>query len=414
MEPHKVLDGEALAFGAEGAKIRVDAARADGPLAGLAMAEPAEALETIELLYQAALEPVLWPAALSKLAQAVGGLGTAMIPITPHNTAGLVVSPELAEANVEYEREWWRHDTRVLRIFSRRLSDGVCCEAQLFSDDELARDPLRQEFLRSYGIGAFAAHLVAPLPDFVVAFSVQRALERGQFDKQELKTLDLLGRHAARALVMSTRLQAVRSIEQSLADALAQFDCGAVIADSELKIVVANDAASRLMGDGLSLNHGQLRATHPDHQSALAGFMKSVLRRDADANDFGPIALPRPSGRRPLIVQAIPITADPIDGGPTAGGTAALVLIVDPERESGCKPVKALGLLGLTPSEARLAALIGAGHTRAEAAEVLGIAESTASDTVKQIYAKLDISRQSELVRLVDRLAVLRSPCPDR
>jgi DNA-binding CsgD family transcriptional regulator len=39
---------------------------------------------------------------------------------------------------------------------------------------------------------------------------------------------------------------------------------------------------------------------------------------------------------------------------------------------------------------------------------VLGISESTASDTVKQVYAKLDISRQSELVRLVDRLGALR------
>jgi DNA-binding CsgD family transcriptional regulator len=45
--------------------------------------------------------------------------------------------------------------------------------------------------------------------------------------------------------------------------------------------------------------------------------------------------------------------------------------------------------------------------SRVEAAETLGLSPSTVSDTVKDIYAKLDIKRQSELVRLVDRLAVL-------
>jgi DNA-binding CsgD family transcriptional regulator len=66
-------------------------------------------------------------------------------------------------------------------------------------------------------------------------------------------------------------------------------------------------------------------------------------------------------------------------------------------------------MLGLTRYEARLAALFGGGWSRAEAAETLGITESTACDTAKQVYSKLDISRQSELVQLVDRLATLKS-----
>ena len=89
-------------------------------------------------------------------------------------------------------------------------------------------------------------------------------------------------------------------------------------------------------------------------------------------------------------------------------GAVALVIIVDPEEDDRPSPVEALRLLGLTRCEARLAALIGAGYSRGKAAEALGIAESTASDTIKQIYSKLDISRQSELVRLTGRLAVLK------
>ncbi len=372
------------------------------------MAEALKALETIDLLYRAAFEPTLWRDALQSLARATGGMGAAMIPITPQSTAGLVVSPELQEANVEYEREWWRHDSRVLRIYSRKLSGGVCCEAELFTEDELARDPLRQEFLRAYGIGAFAAQLVTPLPNFVVAFSVQRALEEGQFERRELETLKLLGKHAARALVISTYLAAARQLEQVLAGALTRCACGVLVINQDLKVVFANEAAEGAMGDGLCLSKGQLHAQSKEHRGALVRLLKSALEDSADATNLGTIAVPRPSGRRPLLVQAVPVSPSSAVDGSMPTGAVALVIIVDPEEDDRPSPVEALRLLGLTRCEARLAALIGAGYSRGKAAEALGIAESTASDTIKQIYSKLDISRQSELVRLTGRLAVLK------
>jgi DNA-binding CsgD family transcriptional regulator len=88
---------------------------------------------------------------------------------------------------------------------------------------------------------------------------------------------------------------------------------------------------------------------------------------------------------------------------------AALVLVVDPDEQAAPALATALSLFGLTHAESRLAALIGEGRSRREAAEALGISELTASDALKRIYAKLDIKRQSELVHLVDRLAMLPS-----
>ncbi len=369
------------------------------------MAESIAALEAIDLLYRAAVDPKLWPEALQKLAFCAGGLGTAMIRITPGSKDGLVVSPELEEANVEYQREWWRHDSRVLRIYSRNLSQGVCCEAQLFSRDEIAHDPLRQEFLRPYGIGAFAAHLVAPLPNLVVAFSVQRALNRGEFERHELATLDLLGRHAARALVISMRLSATAQLERALTSTLGQVDCAAFLVDRNLRVVLANGPAERLLGDGLTMRGGCLQASSRDDQAALKRLMRSVLQKSAQLKDLGAIALPRPSGRRGLLLQAIPISSE--GSQPGLAASEAMIIVIDPEQQEGYAPVTELCLLGLTHAEAKIAALLGSGHSRAEAAEQLGISEWTVADTAKKIYSKLGISRQSALVRLVDRLSQL-------
>jgi DNA-binding CsgD family transcriptional regulator len=370
------------------------------------MAESAEALETIDLLYQAAIDPALWPEALHRLALATGGFGTAMIPITPGSTAGLLLSPELLESRADYDREWYQHDTRVGRIHSRKLSDGVWCESQLFTEEEIANDPMRQEFCRAYGMGSFAAQLVSPLPNFVVAFSVMRAVEQGEFAKRELETLDLLGRHAARALVISTQLAVARGFERGLAAVLSGFECAAFLVDNACTVLFANEAAETLLGDGLTIRRGALEASSKGHRAGFARLLQSVLRRDANARAIEPIALPRPSGRRPLIVQAMPIAPDGAEFGFPVGA-AALLIVVDPERGREANVERELCLLGLTASEARLAALIGRGLSRGESAEALGLSPATVSDTVKHIYSKLDIKRQSELVRLVDRLGVL-------
>lgn len=257
-------------------------------------------------------------------------------------------------------------------------------------------------------MGSFAAQLVTPMPKFVVAFSVMRALHLGQFEKPELETLGLLGKHAARALVISTRLAAAHTHERIAVRAFEQLKCGAVVVDRQLNVLYANAAVERLAGDGVSIRKASLQTSSRLHQDALARFIVSVMRPQAEA-DPAPLVLPRPSGKQPLLVQAVPIIAAP-DGQDIPANAAVLVLIVDPSQQDQYHLSQELRLLGLTQAEARLGALIGAGYSRKEAAETLNISESTASDTLKQVYLKLDITRQSQLVRLIDRLTVLRAP----
>lgn len=64
----------------------------------------------------------------------------------------------------------------------------------------------------------------------------------------------------------------------------------------------------------------------------------------------------------------------------------------------------AIRALGLTPAESRLASLVGDGRTVRQAALQLGISENTARSTLKVVYGKLGVRKQSELSRLITRL----------
>ena len=61
---------------------------------------------------------------------------------------------------------------------------------------------------------------------------------------------------------------------------------------------------------------------------------------------------------------------------------------------------------GLTLGEARVASLVGVGRSPREAADTLGISEETARTVLKRVYAKTNISKQSQLAVLLTRLTL--------
>jgi DNA-binding CsgD family transcriptional regulator len=75
--------------------------------------------------------------------------------------------------------------------------------------------------------------------------------------------------------------------------------------------------------------------------------------------------------------------------------------MTDPEREA-CYPAELLSeRYGLTAAEARLACEMIGGSSLQDAADRFGVAIGTARNQLKQVFAKTDVNRQSELVRLL-------------
>ena len=84
---------------------------------------------------------------------------------------------------------------------------------------------------------------------------------------------------------------------------------------------------------------------------------------------------------------------------------AALVLVVDPASRRRINPATAGAVLGLTKMESQVAVLLAEGKSVAQIAAAFGRKESTIRTHVKQMFSKLGLSRQVDLVRLVLSLA---------
>ena len=84
---------------------------------------------------------------------------------------------------------------------------------------------------------------------------------------------------------------------------------------------------------------------------------------------------------------------------------AALVLIVEPGRHPRLDPALVARTLRLTPAESQVAVWLAEGRSVRDMATAMGLTENAIYWHLKQIYQKLPISRQVDLVRLVLSIA---------
>ena len=180
----------------------------------------------------------------------------------------------------------------------------------------------------------------------------------------------------------------------------------ALLVQCDGQVEATNEAADKLLGDGIAVVHHRLRSSVSREQGRLDQLVSQALAPDHSRDATEQIALSRPNGRKPIIAQVIPLGLFHPQTVDLLRSPAGLVLLVitDPDQPLGSNAVARLRLLGLTGSEARVGASVGAGLSPEVTAQNLGMTRNSVRTSLQHIYSKLDISRQSELALIAARL----------
>ncbi len=121
----------------------------------------------------------------------------------------------------------------------------------------------------------------------------------------------------------------------------------------------------------------------------------------------GALQIERPSGLRAYALMIAPLNLELSQLNYQQA--AAMIFITDPEMQAEVPTEMLQRLYGLTPAEAKLAALLAHGKSVTEAAEELHVTQNTARTHLKHIFQKTGVNRQNELVKLIlNSLAVLK------
>ena len=370
--------------------------------------------ETIGLIYEAALDPALWPDVLKRITRHGRGVGTCLLVLQPWAPQPVHRLFDIWPGYEEYAGHYGGLDER--NAHGIRLPAGSkFTDYDFTTEPEMARSEFYQDYLLPHDLGYMGGAILKNDAKGVAGIAIQRARRQGPFEPAELQLLDRLAPHLTRALRMQTRfaaLEAQRWADQTLRDRL---PFAVILVDECGRIVSQNQAATDLLaaGDGLSARHGRLRTAHPADQAALE---KLISDAAAATDRHGPAqggatAVRRRSLFRPLQIFAMPI---PRHGGGFSLDLglpvpAALIVVTDPETVPQAPAAVLQRLYGLTPAEAALARALAAGRSLQEYADGAQITVETARWRLKQVLAKTDTHRQAELVRLVLSSAVLGS-----
>jgi len=225
---------------------------------------------------------------------------------------------------------------------------------------------------------------------------------RAQFTLRERFEVSTAARVEA-ALADASRTFAVGSgIRNLLAagfEALDLLGIGFVVCGADGQLLVINQTAERIVkaNDGLEVDSdGRLRTTVECDPP-----FGELLQRVAEARGEGEVALAvrRSSAKRPLTLLLRSSKGHPQGAGSVS--PAALVLILDSALPANTVEAELRQLYRLTHTETRLAKLLMEGLTLDDCCAALGIRRTTGRMHLRNLFAKIGVRRQSELVSLL-------------
>ena len=333
--------------------------------------------------------------------------------------ASFIHSPSAAPAvSVYLEEEWWRHDIHAQRALELNVRGfDVFDDYTVATPEEIETLPIYVDFFRRVGFGWLMSCAMLPEADSLVALTLTRAKSKGAYTADEKRTLGLIGRHVEQALRISIRLERNDDTETMLLSALDKIDVGVYALTGSGLIRFANQAGETRFADHFDRVDGRMvPKVEADRVAFQALLAASSQMRDAGAT-FGERA-PRSCvvggiEGRGLAAWAIPLTGASQWRFNSDDPPETLVLTTPIERNQTVDPVLIRDIFDVTLGEARLASLIGGGMTVREAAGKLGVTEGTARNVLKQVFRKLGVNRQSEVVHKVSNIAVF-VPAHDR
>ena len=317
------------------------------------------------------------------------------------------------ERRTDWEREYfdvyYPLDERVPRL--RHLPDSqVVHMTNLYTTKELKSSVAYNDALARGSVqNGLNVRLDCP-GDSRVVWVINDQVDGNGWPRARLDMVRRLLPHIRQYVCIRQALADTGALGASLAGLLDRTAAGIIQLDERGRIVEANHRARNRLraGDALCDQDGFLRARIPADDAVLQRLLLRALPRSGGRGASGSMML-RPATDAP----GFALHVNPVGSRETdllSRRIAALVLVVDRARLPLADRKLVREVLGLTPIEAKVATWLAQGRRVRDIAAITGRSENTIRWHIRQIFQKLGIRRQTDLVRMVLSLADAARP----
>lgn len=343
------------------------------------------------------------------LAEAVVGIGraldshiTALHREAPGRPGSVEVGGELAVAeilaiNTEYVQRWQGENPWIARSVPGLEARGYQSTDEIISFAELQATEYYQQVLRPMDIAHAVGVSVSPVPGHAI-LAFNRSKRIGALNLAELAMVAALRPHLVSAHMLYNQLAQLGEQNATLRAAFDRSPVATLALDPHGWVLEHNRAADELLArreNGVYLSAGRalVFARAEVREAYLAALRRLALS--------GCNALPLPIAARVL-------------GAPRnlfmhlcrAPAGRVIATLVDSDETSDAEYARQAvqGILGLTAQEANVCLTLRALGEPEAVALRLGLSLNTVRSHLKRAFGKTGVSKQSELVRMVDRI----------
>jgi DNA-binding CsgD family transcriptional regulator len=354
-------------------------------------------------IYDCALDPALWPDAISELCRLtncaagtmhVSGLDSGMVYLHQVWNYDLNFLTEMQSVCGAEVTEIW---ARVPNLMTRPLDEPLTAKRDI-APKLLANSRFLNEWAVPLGYSDTIQLMVLRPPERIGALGLFRHISAGDVTDRDLDVIRLLAPHIRSAVTIGDVLNMQAINISTLESSLDLLQAGVLFVDCECRIIHANQAARLMLQGGAPIQSvlGELRTHLPQTTAALKKAVADV--GTAIGHDGISIALPI-SGGEPARVHVLPLMTGYARSRLAHGASAALFITAKGNIEALSAEAIA-ALFDLSPAETRVLERLIAGRTPAEIADDLGSALATVRTHLSNIFSKTGTTRQADLIRL--------------
>jgi DNA-binding CsgD family transcriptional regulator len=355
-------------------------------------------------IYDASLDPALWPAVFKQTCKYMGGSAASLSSQDPvgstlniHFTSGY---------DLGFEQLYVEKYRKINPIFPTAIFFDV--ERTFGLTDCIPREEFcRTRFAREWAVpqGYIDAQLcnIEKSASNSATLTIMRHINDGFANDEMFRRFALVVPHVRRAVLIGKVIDLHKVEAAALADTLDTLVSAMFIVNGTGRIVHANASGYAMLAEGRVLRapNGRLGANGPAAEQALLDVFAAAEGGDAALGRRG-IAVPLEArdGER-YVAHVLPLTSGARQKAGVSYGAVAAVFVRKATIDLPSPPVVMAKEFQLTPAELRVLFSIVEIGGAAEVADVLGISEATVRTHLHRLFEKTGTGRQADLVKLV-------------
>ena len=280
---------------------------------------------------------------------------------------------------------------------------SLITDTEVISRQERRRHPIYAEFLDRYDVPFICATNVVKDKDLAVGLAVLRSRSQGEIEGEQRRLFASIAPHVRSAVLTQITLEGQGA--QLLSGALEALDLPVFICDRNGQVRAFTAGAEALLGAGLWLKQGRLSAGLVEDTNRLREAIRhaatGLSQPGAPATST---VLIRHNAEAPLVMDVISLPRRAY-----GFGFEPRVLAVAHRRQPNPQRSHLLlqAVYGLTSAETEVAQQLADGRSPEAIAAARYVSVGTVRTQIRSIYAKLDVSRQIELVNRLRQLTCL-------